>query len=517
MQKLPIGIQDFSEIRQEDYVYVDKTALLFKLLNISKYLFFARPRRFGKSLMISTLKEIFKGNKSLFAGLWIEDKLPWEIYPTIVIDFNKMDYKNNPLAEELSKKLHEVAKGYDIILSAGSYKHQFSELIETLSKKYEKKVVVLVDEYDKALTDILEFPDQLETNRSILKNFYGTLKSEDPYLHFVLLTGVSKFGKISIFSDLNNLFDLTLYEPLTCLLGYTQEELEHYFMPYFEQISEKLAMPMPQLLASVKLWYNGYSWDGKNTLYNPFSVLSFCQNGRLNNYWFETGTPTFLTKLLKERGIPAYQLDNLLSDEMGVSYADPERIDVISLLFQTGYLTIQKANWAEAPPSLTLSYPNFEVKESFLKYLLAEYTNYRPNEISTNILQRIKKALAAQEWEDFFEILQSVFASVPYQIFKTEEAYFHSLTHVVLQLTSNVVFSEVATNKGRMDMVLSTADYIYIFEFKISGTAKEALAQIAKQGYAQRFATEGKKIYLLGVVFEGSNRSVKEWEIEAYP
>ncbi len=512
MQKLPVGIQDFREVRQDNYLYVDKTALIFKLVNTGKYLFMARPRRFGKSLLISTLREIFKGNKALFAGLWIEDKLSWEVYPTLVIDFNDMNYKERPLGGELSKQLLNQAKEHQIALQSEDYKNQFSELIEALAKKYGKKVVVLVDEYDKALTDILEFPDQFEVNRSILKNFYGILKSKDPYLHFVLLTGVSKFGKISIFSDLNNLFDLTLYEPLACLFGYTQEELEHYFMPHFEQISTKLAMPLPTLLENVKLWYNGYSWDGKNTLYNPFSILNFCQHGRLNNYWFETGTPTFLTKLLKERGIPSYQLDSLLSDEMGVSNADPERIDVVSLLFQTGYLTIKKANWAGAPADFTLSYPNLEVKESFLKYLLAEYTSFRPNEINTNILQRIRKALTEHQWEDFFEILQSVFASVPYQIFKTEEAYFHSLTHVVLQLTSTVVFSEVATNKGRMDMVLSTSAHIYIFEFKISGTAKEALAQIEKQGYAERFAATGKTIHLLGVVFEGTSRSVKEWE-----
>ncbi|SFF05798.1 ATP-binding protein [Thermoflexibacter ruber] len=514
MKKLPLGVQDFKKIIEGNYLYVDKTAFIYQLINSASYLFMSRPRRFGKSLLISILQELFRGHKALFAGLWIEDKLAWEAYPTIVIDFNTMSYKEKPLIDELSKQLLLQAKEYEITLKEDNYKHQFTELIRSLSKKYKKRVVVLVDEYDKALTDMLELPDRLDENRRTLKNFYSTIKSEDPYLHFVLLTGVSKFGKISIFSDLNNLLDLTLDQSLTCLFGYTQQELEHYFMPHLEQASKRLATPLPDLLETIKYWYNGYSWDGKNTLYNPFSILSFFYHARFSNYWFDTGTPTFLTKLLKERKTPSYQLDNLLSDEMGVSYADPERIDAISLLFQTGYLTIKEADWRAAPPALTLSYPNFEVKESFLKYLLAEYTNFRPNEISTDILARIKKAILGQDWEDFFDVLHAVFASVPYQIFKTEEAYFHSLTHVVLKLTDMVVFSEVVTNRGRMDMVLSTPTHIYIFEFKTKGTAGEALAQIIQQGYAERFATEGKEIALVGVVFDSENKGVKEWEIK---
>jgi hypothetical protein len=514
MKQLPIGIQDITVIRQENYLYVDKTELIAQLLASGKYLFLARPRRFGKSLLVSTLREIFRGNRTLFAGLWIEDKVAWQAHPVAVLDFNKVAYHDRELGVAISEQLVGIGQDYGLRLQGTDYKSQLIELVEGLATKHGQKTVVLVDEYDKPLTDALEDPAQLETRRQILKNFYGTLKSLDRSLHFVLLTGVSKFGKVSIFSDLNNLLDLTLDRKLSCLLGYTQAELEKYFRPQLEAIAAQTNTTPAQLAEKVREWYNGYSWDGTHRLYNPFSILNFCHHGRLSNFWFETGTPTFLTKILKERGVPAYELDRLVTDDIGLGNADPERIDVLALLFQTGYLTIQKADWAAEPPEFVLAYPNREVRESFLKYLLAEYTNYRPSELNNNILRQLKNALAELDWKAFFLVLASVFAAVPYQIFRTEEAYFHSLTHVVLQLCGQIVFSEVATNRGRMDMVLVTAMATYIFEFKIAGQAADALAQIEQRGYREQFGAGSKPTYLVGVVFDGPKRNIKEWAIQ---
>ena len=338
MKKLPIGLQDFARLREEDYLYVDKTELLYQLATGGVYYFLSRPRRFGKSLLVSTLAELFQGNQALFEGLWIHDRWDWsKTYPVLDFRFNKSSYKISGLETFLYEELADRAKTYGIILEKSSYPAQLEELIIGLSRQH-GQVVVLIDEYDKPILDYLHDVEQAKAHREVLKNFYSVLKPLDPHLRFVLLTGVSKFSRVSIFSELNNLLDLTIYSDYATLLGYTQEELEHYFAERIDQLAPQFG-GRADLLNQIKQWYNGYSWDAKHFVYNPFSILNFFAKKSFENFWFETGTPTFLIKLLnRER---QYDLEDVQARPLVFSSFELERIQPLALLFQTGYVTIK--------------------------------------------------------------------------------------------------------------------------------------------------------------------------------
>ena len=514
MKRLPIGIQDFAKLRQEDYLYVDKTEYVYRLINSGGYQFFSRPRRFGKSLLVSTLKEVFLGHKELFAGLWIENKIAWEAYPVIHVDMNAIDYRNRPLEEELNKMMATVAEKYQISLTATTSKNRFTELLQKLSSR-EKRCVVLIDEYDKPITDYLEQPDKAAEHVNALKNFYSTLKSQDQHIHFTFLTGVSKYGKVSIFSDLNNLLDISVGESYATMAGYTPEEVEKYFEEYIAPLPKAMRMPKDALVHKIKFWYNGYSWDGKTSVYNPFSMLSFFQMASFRNYWFSTGTPTFLTKQLKEEQTAAYELINLSVSDTLLASGDLQHVDIVALLFQTGYLTVKAVG--ELPsgePSYTLGFPNQEVAVSFQQYLLAEYLEEPINKVSRSYTYPLTDSLLRADWDTFFGVVQSVFASIPYSLFARQEKYFHSIMHVLLGTTGMQVYSEVQTNQGRMDTVIATPDRILIFEFKIDQPASTALQQIRDKGYPERFGQAGKSVTLIGVSFSAENRNVREWVVE---
>ena len=516
MKNLPIGVQDFAALIEDGFLLVDKTEQIHRLLHSGKYLFLARPRRFGKSLLLSTIKEIFEGNRKLFNGLWIEDKITWEPYPVIYIDFNKMDYRAQTLEQAISRQMDEQATRNNITIEQGATaKQKFESLLETLGGNG-RKAVVLIDEYDKAITDYLgEDEERLRDHVRTLKNFYGTLKSMDRCIHFTLITGVSKYGKVSIFSDLNNLYDATTDQSFATILGWTQEELEQNFDDRIDETAKHLKMSRATLLENLRIWYNGYSWDGETTLYNPFSILNFFQAKRFANFWFKTGTPTFLTALLKKEQIPPYLLDNFRADEFLLESADVEHVGLLSLLFQTGYLTIRKIHQERTGGnSFDLAYPNWEVQHSFLQYILAEYVNRPVGLVSATLTQQMQQALDDDDLDHFFQILSSIFASVPYQIAGTQEAYFHSIVHVCLTLTGYVVHSEIPTNQGRMDAVLDTGEHIYIFEFKLRESAEAALAQIRAKGYPERYRTAGKTLTLIGVAFDTEAKNVKEWKAE---
>lgn len=516
MQKLPIGVQDFPALLRDDFLYVDKTEHIHRLMGAGKYLFLSRPRRFGKSLLISTLREIFRGNKALFKGLWIEDKINWEAYPVVRVDFNEMDYRKQPLEHALSKQMDEVAGQYKVdVPKEWTSKDKFSHLLETLGSG-ERKAVVLIDEYDKAITDFLgEDEERIRDHVRTLKNFYGTLKSLDRCIHFVLVTGVSKIGRVSIFSDLNNLQDVTTFDDFAELCGYTQSELETCFSPWIEKTARSLNVGQDPLLDRIRSYYNGYSWDGKRRVYNPFSILNFfASGGDFRNYWFATGTPTFLTQLLRKQAIPAHQLDVFYASDFTLESADVHNIGFPALMFQTGYFTIRAVKRGLESPTYTLAYPNEEVRMTFLQYILAEYVQQPVDVADVTLIQRMRRFLSEGDLPNFFDLLSSIFASVPYQITRTEEAYFHSVTHVVLALTGHVVHSEIPTNQGRMDAVLDAGERMYIFEFKLRESAGAALNQIRERGYPERFRVAGKPLTLVGVAFDVEAKNVREWKAE---
>lgn len=515
MKKLPIGVQDFPALRRDDFLYVDKTEHIHRLMGVGKYLFLSRPRRFGKSLLISTLHEIFRGNKPLFKGLWIEDKINWEAYPVIRVDFNEMNYRSNTLPEELNQQMNANAFANGIKLSATDYKGKFVELLETLGSG-ERKVVVLIDEYDKAITDFLgEDEERIRDHVRTLKNFYGTLKSLDRCIHFVLVTGVSKIGRVSIFSDLNNLQDVTTFAEFAELCGYTQSELETCFSPWIEKTARALNVDQAPLLDRIRSYYNGYSWDGRHRVYNPFSILNFFSSGGdFRNYWFATGTPTFLTQLLRKQAIPAHQLDVFYASDFTLESADVHNIGFPALMFQTGYFTIRAVKRGLESPTYTLAYPNEEVRMTFLQYILAEYVQQPVDVADVTLTQRMRRFLSEGDLPNFFDLLSAIFASVPYQITRTEEVYFHSVTHVVLALTGHVVHSEIPTNQGRMDAVLDAGERLYIFEFKLRDSAEAALKQIHERGCPERFRVAGKPLTLVGVAFDVEGKNIREWKEE---
>ncbi len=514
MKKLPLGIQTFSKIIEGNYIYVDKTEEIFSLISSPEtYYFISRPRRFGKSLLISTLKEIFLGNKELFKDLWIYDKIEWKKHPVIHIDFSGISYETpQDLKRSLSHRILKLGEEYKIKLDENlSYKDNFKELLEKLSEK--EKVVILIDEYDKPLVEFIDKPEIALENRGILKNFYEVIKESDQYLRFVMLTGVSKFSKISVFSGLNNLHDITLAEKYSTLLGYTSEELEKYFSEYISKMAEKLKYDVEFLSYHIKKWYNGYSWDGENFVYNPFSILYLFIEQKISNYWFTSGTPTFLVKMIKKYNTNIIELENFESDESLFDAFDIDKMNVQSLLFQTGYLTIKKiTDSAPGVRDYLFSYPNIEVKESLLKHLLADLSE-NINDTGV-IINKLVKNLNKNDIESFFEQLKSLFSSIPYDIFiKDREAYYHTIIYLALTLMGVRIKVEVHTNKGRIDGVIETDNHIYVLEFKL-GTADKALEQIESMKYHQKYISSGKPVTLIGIGFDVEQKNVGNYLIK---
>jgi hypothetical protein len=507
MKKLPIGIQDFSKLRQGEFLYVDKTDLIYELTQGGGYYFLSRPRRFGKSLLLSTLSELFQGKKELFEGLWIYDQWDWQkTNPVIHLSFTNLGYKEIGLEKALSLRLDKVAASFGITLSEEANSLRFKELIEELHKSM-GQVVVLIDEYDKPILDYLDDVPQAQAHREILKTFYSILKDADPHLRLVLLTGVSKFSRVSIFSELNNLNDLTIYSDYATLLGYTQGELEHYFADRIEQLAS-LFGGKESLLTQIKQWYNGYSWDTIHYVYNPFSILNFFAKKSFENFWFETGTPTFLVKLLQKE--KQYQLENVKASAMVLSAFELEDIDPYSLLFQTGYLTIT----AREGQVYTLSYPNNEVKISLLQHLLAGFSHNYPSRAPVRVTQ-MHEGLQQGNLADFVQAINSLFASIPYQIFIAEkEAYYHSVIFLALSLMDTFVQVEVSQAKGRPDAVVHTQHTFYILEFKLGESAEAALAQIKEKGYATSYLGQGKKVVAVGFNFSAEQKAIDQWQEE---
>jgi hypothetical protein len=519
MKHLPIGIQDFRYLIEAGYLYIDKTRQIYDFFaRGGKYYFLSRPRRFGKSLLLSTLGAVFSGNKELFKGLWIYDKIEWTRHPVIHLDFSKITFTPpDTLENALDARLEKIAAEYDIQLDQKLYlKEKFGQLIEKMSQQ--ESVVVLIDEYDKPMIEYMEAGEieAAKKIRRILKNFYAIIKGSDAFLRFVFLTGVSKFSKVSVFSDLNNLRDITLSKQFAVLLGYTQTELEHYFEPYFPRLADETGMSKERLLEEIRLWYNGYSWDGKNFLYNPFSVLNLFAERSFENYWFASGTPGFLTRLIRDRQSEIMDFENLPVKSYTFDSYDIENMEMAALLFQTGYLTIKKITVKGGSPVKTyhLSYPNQEVYVSFLTHLFGEYTQ-KDMSFGTRLMERVKEAVEAGDMDRFIGEIKSLFASIPYNIFIGDrEAYYHSIIYLILTLSGAEVRTEDPTNIGRIDASVETENKITIMEFKM-GSERDALEQIKKMKYYEKFLGKGKPVVLMGIGFDPEQRNIGNYVLES--
>jgi Predicted AAA-ATPase/PD-(D/E)XK nuclease superfamily len=510
MKSLPIGIQTLSQIRVRNAIYVDKTQLICQLTKQGAYYFFSRPRRFGKSLLISTLKELHKGNKSLFEGLWIYDNWDWSnTNPVIHISFDDMSYRTQSLEDALFQEMQLVANQYKIRLTTVNYKTRFKELIQKLAKKY-GRVVILIDEYDKPIIDFLESHtiEKAKENRLILRDFYSILKNADEFIKFVFITGISKFAQMSIFSHLNNLKDITMDRKYATLTGYTQTELEHYFKDYLEDIQHELNISREALLAHMAIWYNGYSWDGVHKVYNPFGTLCFLSDQQFKNYWFGTGSPNFLIEQMKKQVY--FDVENTIVNNAILNKYDIENIELIPLLFQTGYLTVKAIDAMTG--DIVLDYPNKEVRESMYMFLIDDLAKNVHRVHTGRTIKDLNQAFLTKDLLKVRKILHSLLADLPYEVYQNQsEGLFHGLIHLIFSYLGMFVSSEVHSSQGRADAVVETLTDVYIFEFKFNKTAQEALTQIADNKYADKYLASDKIITGIGVNFNSTKRGIDEW------
>lgn len=507
MRRYPIGQQYFKGIREEGSVYIDKTQHIYSLIQSGKYYFLSRPRRFGKSLLISTIKELFLGSKEIFQGLWIADKWDWEKkVPVIHLSFNSLEYQELGLLEALKKSLKQTGESFGIVLQDETVKGLFRELITKTAG--EGKVVILIDEYDKPITDYLDELPQAEENRKICKNFYSVLKEEDSRIRFLLITGVSKFSKVSIFSDLNNLEDITMDRPANALVGITQHELELNFAEELTNMSQ--AKGKDQLLEQIKTWYNGYSWGGEETLYNPFSILCFMKQEIFRNFWFQTGTPSFLVRHMKNQR--EFILENNWLSEEGLGNFDIEHLVSIPLLFQTGYLTIKE--YDPKSRAYRLGYPNKEVELSLKDALLSAYRNIYPGGDSVYLTYSLSEALKTKDMEKLILTLNALISTIPYEHWRSEsESIFHIIVHLSFTLLGLDVRSEVHSAKGRCDVLVFTDNYIYALELKLNSTPQKALEQIIGQGYLAPYLLDKRDKVAVGISFSSESRKVGGYEM----
>jgi len=509
MQKLPIGIQTFSEIITKDYLYIDKTKEAYELIESgTKYYFLSRPRRFGKSLFLSTLGTIFEAKEELFEGLYIHDKYDWsQKHPVIKISFSGDLRSGEALKKNIISMLRDNQERLGVecreVESVGIC---LKELIQLSYKKYNQQVVVLIDEYDKAILDNLDQMEVARENREIIKGLYTILKDSEPYLKFVFLTGVSKFSKASIFSGLNMLQDISLNPKYGNICGYTQADIESRFLPYLDGID----------LEKLKVWYNGYNFL-KDPLYNPFDILLFIENEYVfDNYWFSTGTPTFLIKLIEKNN---YFLPNLANVTVGKELLDSfdiDNIDLVVILYQAGYLTIQEViEKRRGGFEYLLKLPNNEVKASFNDSVIDYLLHQRVEKIK--LQDDLYDAIVDKDLALFEKSLKSIFASIPYNNYTGNkineyEGFYASIIYVYLQSLGLDIVGEDVTNKGRIDLTVKLNNLIYIIEFKVGN--EDALAQIKERNYAQKYQSEDREIYLVGINFDESERNVSafEWE-----
>ena len=511
--KYPLGVQSFESIRHDGYLYIDKTALVYQIANGGKYYFLSRPRRFGKSLLISTLEAYFLGKKELFKGLKMEQlEQEWKVFPVLHLDLNARNYSDKEaLLAELNKHLEIWEAEYGSEYKDRAPEERFQHVIVNAYKKTGKKVVILVDEYDKPLLQVFDNKPLLDEYRKILKAFYGVEKTMDAYIQFGLFSGVTKFSKVSVFSDLNNLTDISLDLRYATLCGITEEEIHNQLDEAIAQLSEACGISKNKCYERLRENYDGYRFHHKAPgVYNPFSLLTALARNEFGSYWFETGTPTILVEVLKHTDYSLSQLSNEEATADLLGNLDDMENSPIALLYQSGYLTIK--DYDERFGTYLLGFPNREVEEGFTRYLVPYYTPLKKEQTAT-FVKGFVKDIEEGDPEKFMSRLETLFANGNYQIAGDAELYFSNALYVVFQLMGFYVEVERATSDGRIDMIVKTSDYIYIFEFKLDKTADEAMQQIEDKQYAKPFEHDGRHIYKIGVNFSTKTRRIDGWKI----
>ena len=509
-RKLPIGIQTFREIREDGCYYVDKTALIRQLTEGGKHYFLSRPRRFGKSLFLDTVKELFEGSEELFRELDIHGQWDWSVrHPVLRISFGAGSFAEaGYLREDAAAQLADIEAQAGIRPNEASAPIRLRRLIKALHEGSGQRVVLLVDEYDKPILDALALPEVARANRDFLRGLYSAIKDCDAHLKFTFLTGVSKFSKVSIFSGLNNLMDITLDPHYSTICGYTEGDLETVFAAELEGLDRK----------QVRRWYNGYNWRGKEKVYNPFDILLLFRQREFKAHWFETGSPRFLIDTLLRRGVPTLELDGMVGSEALLSAFDVDEMSVEALLFQTGYLTITGEDAENGLAQYRLGYPNLEVRQSLNERLLMALLP----DASRRLAQKasLRKLLSTNDFAGLEALLRAVFAAIPHQWhtrnnLQDYEGYYASVVYSYFAAQGLDLVGEESTSGGRADMVVRLNGSVYLFEFKLAERegAGRALAQITEKGYADKYRQMGRPVHLIGVEFSREARNIAAFEV----
>ena len=509
MRKLPIGIQTFEKLREENYLYVDKTALVYRIASTSVPYFLSRPRRFGKSLLISTFEAYFQGRKDLFEGLAIEKlETEWKEYPVFHLDLNAEKYDSKEALEQvLSRNLSLWEDRWGKDAAEDTIASRFAGVLRRTYEQTGKQAVVLIDEYDKPLLQAILDEPLLEEYRRTLKAFFGVLKSADRYLRFVFLTGVTKFAQVSVFSDLNQLNDISMKPAYATVCGITKDELVETFTPEIDNLGEKNGLTFDATVSRLTAFYDGYHFEeSAEGVFNPFSLLNVFDSYKFDNYWFQTGTPTYLVDLLKQSD---YDLRLLIDGvEVQASAFSEYRAEIrnpLPMIYQSGYLTIK--GYDKEVSLYTLGFPNDEVRYGFLNFLIPYYTEVSDAETGFYIVKFMRE-LRSGNVDAFMERLKVFFAGMPYELSENTERHYQAIFYVVFTLMGQFVETEVRSARGRADAVVKTKDFIFVFEFKLNGTAEEALKQIDEKGYLIPYTLDGRKLVKVGVNFSKEKRNI---------
>ncbi|MEX0962196.1 MAG: AAA family ATPase [Simkaniaceae bacterium] len=520
IKKLPIGIQSISKIlKKSEYAYVDKTGFIKRLIDEgSPHFFLSRPRRFGKSLFINTLEEVFKGNRVLFKGLEIDkSNYDWQEYPILRFDFSQIDSSSNEaLISNLKSEIKRMGKSFGVMIDESSVQFMLKVLIEKISEK--NRVVILVDEYDKPIINNLKASKIAENNRDSLRDLFGTFKSLDEYVKFTFITGVSKFSQVSLFSGPNNLTDITMDPKYAGMMGYTDEELKENFQEHVQQVIKERGGSATEedIYEEVRIWYNGYRFtEAEIRVYNPYSTLLYFDSGKAKSHWYRTGTPSFLIDQLKRypksifsiRG--AETIESTLSDISRIT-----RINLAALMFQTGYLTIVGYNEKEG--SYKLDFPNKEVEKAFLNSLVQDFAESDPLMVSRSVIG-IKTCLNELNLKTFVDLMNNHFAKIPYHVYQhAKEGFYQAVLYTYIESCGLRTSAEIATSAGRIDLMTETSKFIYIFELKLDKTADIALTQSEVKRYKERYCDQEKQIVLAGLNFSSKEHRISDWKAILY-
>ena len=508
-RRLPIGIQTFRKVRERNCYYVDKTAFIERLVARGKHYFLSRPRRFGKSLFLDTLKELFEDNEKLFEGLHVHAGWTWgEPHPVVRLSFGGGSFTETAgLHANLAAQLDRLERAAGVQTCYDTAPERFGHLIGSLHERRGQPVVVLVDEYDKPILDALSAPAVARANRDVLRSVYGVIKDCDAYVRFTFLTGVTKFSKVNLFSGLNNLIDITLEPAFSSICGYTEGDLDTVFAPELEGLDRE----------QVRDWYNGYSWLGEEKVYNPFDVLLLLRRRTFDAYWFETGTPTFLVDTLFKRQVSSVSLEEMVGTETLLSAFDVEHIGTEALLFQTGYLTITGKKQLGGKAAYRLGYPNREVRQSLNEHLLRHLVQDDARQMANSM--RLESLLETADCAGLQELFHAFFASIPYEWHTNNdiaryEGYYASVFYSYFAALGYEITVEESSAAGRLDMAVRAGGHVYLFEFKVTEQAGPgaALAQLRERGYAAKYRGRGEPIHLIGVEFSRKTRTVTAFE-----